>query len=196
MTILAFDTTSPTGSLALWADGRLIELVPIDSPDGFSPLIFDAIGALLSRHDLTVSDLDAIGVATGPGSFTGVRVGLAAAKGLAEALSIPIAGVSCLQAAASAGRSQVRAVWIDARRGEIYGGLFDAELRPLADEVVTTRERWLATLPVDVEIIDGNGGRLAGWIAEISATALAAGAADGPALLEANYIRHSDAELH
>ncbi len=145
--ILAFDTTGDRGSIAL-ADGpRLIEEVTLDAPNGFGHILFNEIEGLLTRHALTLRDIACFATAAGPGSFTGVRVGLTAAKGLADALGRLVVPVSNLQALAWFGSGELRAPHIDARRGDIYGAVYDSELRLIQDEIVATkrgplRYRW------------------------------------------------------
>ena len=80
MRILAIDTTSDFGSLALHDAGALIEETPLHAPEGFSQILFGQIEALLNRHDWPLESIDVFAAAAGPGSFTGVRVGLTAAK--------------------------------------------------------------------------------------------------------------------
>lgn len=195
MRIVAFDTTSRTGSIALFEDGSIVEEVTMESPDGFSHVLFGELKSLLARHGWTIDAVDAIAAAAGPGSFTGVRVSLAAAKGLAEAASKPVFAVSNLQAGAAFGTGAVRAPWLDARRGEIYGGLYGADLRPLGEERVTVFEKWRASLPEAAEVIALDGRRLAGAIATIAAGRLARGERGAPEAIDANYVRRSDAEL-
>jgi tRNA threonylcarbamoyladenosine biosynthesis protein TsaB len=192
---LAIDTTSEFGSLALAEDGRVLEEVALHSPDGFAHVMFPEIEALLNRHNLKITDIDGFAAAAGPGSFTGVRVGLTAAKGLAEATGRKVVAVSNLQAVASFGTRALRAPVIDARRGDIFGGVYDAELRLVAPEVVTKFDDWLRTLPVDVEVMTDIPKLLAGAIARIAAARFAAGLAQDPAEIDANYVRRSDAEL-
>jgi tRNA threonylcarbamoyladenosine biosynthesis protein TsaB len=197
--ILAIDATSEPGSLALVNDAQVIEEVILTSPDGHAHVLFTEIESLLTRHNLTLHKIDAFASASGPGSFTGVRVGLTAAKGLAEATGRKVIAVSSLQALASFGTSTLRAVVIDARRGEIYAAVYDAALNPVREEVVMNHEAWLATLPGDIEIIDArflqSPPPLAGAIGKIAAARFAAGLADDPATIDANYVRRSDAEL-
>jgi tRNA threonylcarbamoyladenosine biosynthesis protein TsaB len=193
--ILAFDTTSPLGSIALHESGQLLEEVTIESPDGFSPVIFGAIQGLLERHHWKVDSIDAFASAAGPGSFTGVRVSLAAAKGLAEAAGKPVIGVSNLQAGAVLGSGPVRAPWIDARRGEVYGGLYSAALDKLAEERVLPFDAWRSSLPPDAEIVACGGRPLAAAIAAIAAKRLLRGDVPPAEALDANYLRRSDAEL-
>jgi tRNA threonylcarbamoyladenosine biosynthesis protein TsaB len=193
--IVGFDTTSRTGSIALWADGRVIEEVTMESPDGFSHVLFGELGTLLARQSWTIGDADAIAAAAGPGSFTGVRVSLAAAKGLAEAGGKPVFAVSNLQAGAAFGTSAIRAPFFDARRGEVYGGLYSAELEALGEERVTTYEKWRASLPEGAEVIALDGRPLAAVIARIAAGRYARGERGAPEAIDANYVRRSDAEL-
>src|ERR1700689_520214 len=84
--LLAVDTTSTPGSIALADSERGVEKVPPDAPaEGFAHVLFDEIARLLARHGLGLGDIDCFASAAGPGSFTGVRVGLTAVMGLAEA---------------------------------------------------------------------------------------------------------------
>jgi tRNA threonylcarbamoyladenosine biosynthesis protein TsaB len=195
MRLLAIDTTSPNGGLALHEDDSLVDEIALAEPDGYSPVIFGAIGAALARNGWTLDSIDAFAAASGPGSFTGVRVGLAAVKGLAEGLDRPAFGVSNLQAVASLGNGAIRAPWLDARRGEIYGGLFDAELRALAPETVGPRELWECALPFGAEIVAGANLSLAAAVARIAAHRYRLGDRPDPATLDANYVRRSDAEI-
>jgi tRNA threonylcarbamoyladenosine biosynthesis protein TsaB len=192
--ILALDTTGETGSLALSEGDRVVEEVLLESPDGFAHVLFGAIEALLARHGITLRDIDCFASASGPGSFTGVRIGLTAMKGLAEATGKKVIAVSNLMAIAAGGTAPLRAPWIDARRDEIYGAVYNASLEIVQDEVVTPMEKWRASLPSDVEILEQRG-PLAGAIALIAARRFAAGLAQDPAEIDANYVRRSDAEL-
>ena len=217
MKILAIDTTREFGSLALAESGRLIEEVLLHSPDGFSPILFDRVRRLLDAHDCAVDRIDCFAAASGPGSFTGVRVGLAAIKGLAEALNKPAVAVSNLKALATFGTAPVRAVVLDARRGEIYGAVYGSDLKVLDPEMVSKFPAWLERLPEGVlEFIALDftpyRGTLAGTrfaqapvieapraqaaaIAKIAWQRLTANQAQDPAALDANYVRRSDAEL-
>jgi tRNA threonylcarbamoyladenosine biosynthesis protein TsaB len=161
---------------------------------------------LLARHGFTFASVDGFASASGPGSFTGVRVGLTAVKGLGEATGRKVVAVSNLQALASFGTHSLRAVWIDARRGEIYGAVYDAELNPVRPEVVAPPGDWFATLPAlgDVETIiqQGYGWNvtfaplaIAGAIGRIARGKFLRGEALDPAEIDANYVRRSDAEL-
>jgi tRNA threonylcarbamoyladenosine biosynthesis protein TsaB len=196
---LAIDTTSEFGSLALFLAGaegdRVLEEVAMHSPDGFAHVMFPEIERLLARHNLKITDVEGFAAAAGPGSFTGVRVGLTAAKGLAEATGRKVVAVSNLQAIASFGTRALRAPVIDARRGDIFGTVYDAELGLVAPEVVMKLDDWLRTLPAGTEVIEDAPKLLAGAIARIAARRFQAGLAQDPAEIDANYVRRSDAEL-
>lgn len=228
--ILAIDTTAAYGSIALvraGAGGAIVEEeVPMHSPDGFGQILFQHIAELLARHQLTPFDIACYASATGPGSFTGVRIGLSAAKGLAESAGAKVAGVSNLRAIAFYGQSSapvVRAAILDARRGEIYGGLYDASLSTSPPDQRQAAERvapfasWLDSLPASgpaIEFVTQDPAiyapvlaadpRFAASPVSPAPRALAAAigslaARDGafldPAALDANYVRRSDAEL-
>src|SRR6266576_6734973 len=107
MLTLAADTSGKQGSIALahcFDNGKcdVIEVVPLVGGT-FSAQLVPQVAALLSKHGFKKQDIDAFAVSSGPGSFTGLRVGLAAIKGLAEILEKPIATVSMLEAVAIAG---------------------------------------------------------------------------------------------
>ena len=207
--VLAIDTTADVGSIALVGARGLIEEVLLDSPDGFAHVLFDEIERLLERHGLNVWKVDAFASASGPGSFTGVRVGLTAVKGLAEATGCKAIAVSNLQALAWYGSRPLRAVVLDARRGEVYGGVYNAALQLVREEVVATLPVWLASLPQgDLEIVtrgftlEGASApvvqapkALAGSIGRIAFDRLHRGEVLDPAEINANYVRRSDAEL-
>ena len=210
--LLALDTTSEFGSIALSEGDRVVEEVAIESPDGFGHVLFDEILRLLKRHDLELRDLDGFAAAAGPGSFTGVRVGLTAIKGLAEANERRAVAVSNLQALAYFGSRPLRATVLDARRGEIYGGVYDSSLNLVGEETVIAFDAWLerlATLPRnELEVIacgfDASSSgypwvqaprAIAGAVARIAARRFQEGCAQDPAEIEANYVRRSDAEL-
>jgi tRNA threonylcarbamoyladenosine biosynthesis protein TsaB len=208
--LLALDTTSEYGSIALAEGAELIEEVALHSPEGFAHVVFDEIQNLLKRHRLSLRDLDGFASASGPGSFTGVRVGLTAVKGLAEACGRRAVAVSNLQALAWFGTRRLRAPVLDARRGQIYGAVYDSDLRLVCQEVVMPFDQWITTLPRgDLEIVTSGfevvrpGGfsvalgprAFARAVASIAAARFALDQANDPAEIDANYVRRSDAEL-
>ncbi len=212
--IFALDTTQEHGSVALARTGAsieeavLLEEAPLHSRTGFSDVLYGEIERLFSRHGVRVEDVACFAVANGPGSFTGVRVGLACVKGLAEAAGKPVVGVSNLEATMLSGTAEMRGAALDARRGEAYCAF-------AGTEVVMSFPMWLATLPEgDIEIVSTDftpfraalaGSRFtrltqaphaqAGAVARIAARKYRAGEAIDPAALDANYVRRSDADL-
>lgn len=190
--ILSVDTTSALASIAITDGESLIEEVVLQRAD-FDRVLFAEIENLLARHRLPLSGVDGFASASGPGTFTGVRVGLTAVKGFAEAMSRQVVAVSNLKAMAEFGTAELRGPWIDARRGEIYGAVYNAALELVHDEVVVKYDAWLASLPPGVEILS-EPRALAGAIGKIAARAFAAGAALDPAAVDANYVRRCDAE--
>ena len=213
MRVLALDTTGAFGSLALVEDRVVLEEVPLHSPEGFSTILFDRVRELLARHDWSVASVDCFAAASGPGSFTGVRVGLTAVKALGEAAGRAALGVSNLQALAACGSTEMRAVVIDARRGEVYGAVYDRELRSVREEAVMSFTDWIASLPngvTEVVVTDAATFRaglpkeltvterrvVAGAVGRIASTRLLQGATGDPAAIDANYVRRADAEMN
>jgi tRNA threonylcarbamoyladenosine biosynthesis protein TsaB len=124
--ILAADTSSPSGSLAILRDEELIAERSETSAEAYSSRMFRHLETLLQETSLTLDQFDLFAVVTGPGSFTGLRVGLAAAKAWAEVYKKPIAAISGLEAVAAQGRSAASVVVpvLDARRAQVYFGFY------------------------------------------------------------------------
>jgi tRNA threonylcarbamoyladenosine biosynthesis protein TsaB len=122
-------------------------------------------------------------------------------KGLAEVTGAKAAAVSNLQAIAVFGTAPVRAPFFDARRSEIYGGVYDTELNPLAPEIVAPLDDWLATLPAGAELLTLNPEAFPFASRSVPRALASAIALLAPrhwqdaAALDANYVRRSDAEL-
>jgi tRNA threonylcarbamoyladenosine biosynthesis protein TsaB len=126
MLILGFDTTSPEGGAALHRDGESLGDLHSDGKPNYSVALFEMTDRLLANAGVRLEDVDVFAAASGPGSFTGIRVGLAAAQGWAKAFGRPVRGVSVLEAMVEAARPQadVALPLLDARRSEFYGGVF------------------------------------------------------------------------
>ena len=204
--VLAVDTTGEHGSIVLARGAEVTEEVALHAPGGFSQVLYGELERLFARHGLRTADVECFAAASGPGSFTGVRVGLACVKGLAEATGRPAVGVSNLEALARCGTARLRGAVIDARRGDIYGAVYDDAGRIVSPEVVSRLDAWLATLPAGVEqFVCADALPLPGllpaplslahMIAAIANDRLVRGEAGDPAGLDANYVRRSDAEL-
>jgi tRNA threonylcarbamoyladenosine biosynthesis protein TsaB len=220
MLLLSIDTSGRNGSVALCrGDENSFETVQLTPLQGgtYSAHLMPAITELLAGRQIGKEQIDAFVVVSGPGSFTGLRVGLATVKGLCEVLQKPLAAVSMLEAMAVVrGRANGRvATALDAGRGEVYVGEFKvansratvmreyiAKLEVFAREASLTE---LAVLSPDSKIIEtlraaGVAARLvkpmqAGDIGRLGLTKLVAGEVADPATLDANYIRRSDAEI-
>jgi tRNA threonylcarbamoyladenosine biosynthesis protein TsaB len=220
--ILAVDTTHEFGSLALLRgtdllESAVLEEVLLHSPEGFGQILFGRIADLLERHGQAVAGVDCFAATSGPGSFTGVRIGLACVKGLAEAGGKPVAAVSNLRAMADFGAGRLRAVVLDARRGEVYGAVYDASGAVVLPETVTPFAAWLRTLPEGgIEFVSTDftpfapalagthfeaapvtivPRALAAAVGRIAYAQLRAGQVQDAAAIDANYVRRSDAEL-
>ncbi len=218
MVILSIDTSGRDGSLALArvAEGRseieLLEIVPLTGGT-FSTQLVPQIAVLLDTHGFRKSDVMGFAVASGPGSFTGLRVGLAVIKALAEVLEKPIAAVSRLEAVARSGGAHSRVIAaLDAGRGDVYAG--DYQLKPEArmnSERLLTKEEFLAAAKGSVVITPeatwAEAARAAGLsveqidhprsdvIARLGWERIQRGQTVTPGELEANYIRRTDAEI-
>src|SRR5271170_7612083 len=155
MLLLAIDTSGKQGSIALAragepvADGGDFEVIEIAPLLGgtFSAQLVPQIAELLSSNGFVRSDIGAFAVASGPGSFTGLRIGLAAVKALAEVLGKPIAAVSLLEVCVvgSGLQGKVMAA-LDAGRGEVYVGEYELQARAgqVPREHLLTRSEFIA----------------------------------------------------
>jgi tRNA threonylcarbamoyladenosine biosynthesis protein TsaB len=218
--ILGIDTSGKSGGVTLAeGDQNSFRILGSSAIAGgtFSAQLVPTVAALLRQHRLGASDLDGFAPISGPGSFTGLRVGLSAVKGLAEILQKPIAPVSLLEALAtlSAKRGQIAAA-LDAGRGEIFLGLYmlDKEHAKKQSEQLLTRDEFVQKLrssgvnqlvtsdhsvatiasecEVEMQEVERPGSEAA---ARIGLGKLLAGETISVEALDANYIRRSDAEL-
>jgi len=136
MLILAVDTTTPSGSVALLEDETLLGEANVESAATHSARLLRSVDFLVGAHGRDIRAIDAFAVAAGPGSFTGIRIGLGAVKALAFASGRPVAPVSTLLALAtklSADGARLVAPLLDAKKGEIYAALFEATRSGLAE---------------------------------------------------------------
>jgi tRNA threonylcarbamoyladenosine biosynthesis protein TsaB len=221
MLTLAVDTAADFGGIALATESGVLEEAVLHAPRGFSHILFGEIEALLARHSVRLADIELYAAASGPGSFTGVRVGLAAIKGLAVVAAKPAVGVSNLDALVEFGKSDLRAPIIDAKRGEVYAALLDVRSRAhIIPEIVlpfpkllemvnaasATNIEWISVAfdgylpllngtPLEGSPVTVAPLNLAGAMARIAIRRRLAGEACDPASIEANYVRRSDAEI-
>jgi tRNA threonylcarbamoyladenosine biosynthesis protein TsaB len=162
MKILAVDTTSLAGSVALLEDDALRGLVGFSTVPGHAERLLPTVDSMLAGLSLSLSDLDAFAVAVGPGSFTGLRIGISTVEGLSYSTGRPVVGVSSLEATAH--RYRYRPGWIaaflDARRSEVFGALFRSDgkhIEAAMDPVCEAPERFLTRLPEEPVLIAGSG---------------------------------------
>jgi tRNA threonylcarbamoyladenosine biosynthesis protein TsaB len=217
MLILGIDTSGKGGSIGLvefdQGSVRTLEVVALEGGT-FSAQLVPQISDTLNRHHVSKRDIDGFAVVSGPGSFTGLRVGLAAIKALAEVLQKPIAAVSLLEAIARVSelQGQVTAA-LDAGRGEVYAADFQIsgpetnishqQLLTLAEFVAANSDRRIITSDARIaDFIREKGLPVsqidqprADVIARLGFEKIQAGEVIAPEALDANYIRRSDAEV-
>ena len=224
MLILAFETSAKAASVALTQDGNLLGESYQNTGLTHSQTLMVMAEDLLKQCSKTVSDLDAVAVAEGPGSFTGVRIGVAAAKGLAWGAELPCYGVSTLEAmAVSLGIYEGYVCpCMDARRNQVYNALFYVNQGKL-ERLREDRAIALADLKTELEQLNapiylvGDGSRLthktlsaeipnlilppehrihqrAVGVAILADAKAAAGESGDGAALTPNYLRLSQAE--
>jgi tRNA threonylcarbamoyladenosine biosynthesis protein TsaB len=218
MLILSIDTSGKNGSVALArGDADKFELVASSPVEGgtFSAQLIPQIASLLSENNLKKSDIDAFAAATGPGSFTGLRIGLTAVKGLAEILQKPIAAVSVLEACVL--KSEIKYddarvfAALDAQRNEVYLGEYMLNKRRASriNELLVTREEFVkrvqgkVAVSPDEELVTIARSAVvlrierptSADIARIGLQKIARGETVSVEELDANYIRRSDAEI-
>jgi tRNA threonylcarbamoyladenosine biosynthesis protein TsaB len=220
MLIIAIDTSGRKGSVALCrGDADSFEVLQLTSLEGgtYSAQLMPTISHALEEQGLDKTDLDGFVVVSGPGSFTGLRVGLATVKGLCEVLQKPLAMVSMLEAVAlTYGRTSDTATTVlDAGRGEVYVGEylvstgsaavvreyitkldeFTEDARAIVGDLLTpdakVGER-LRAADLDIKLI---APLQANQIGRIGLRKLLAGDLADPATVDVNYIRRSDAEI-
>lgn len=167
MVVLALDTTTRQGSAALTRDGALVGTFSGDATVTHGKRLPGDLIRLLEAHALRVIDVDLFAVAAGPGSFTGLRVGIATQQGLALATKRPLIGVSALDALNHAVRSALgnekgggreTCAWIDAQRGQVFSALYSGD-EIIEGAMVEKPADALARLraPADTLIFAGDG---------------------------------------
>ena len=221
MYILAIDTTTECGGAALGKDGKVIALTMTRAPLRYSQKILYLVDFLLQQQELDLDKVDCFVVATGPGSFTGLRIGLATVKALCQVLDKPAVPISTLEALAyrySCVHSRVGAM-IDARRNQVFGciyGLDGTEPHKEGQELVLEPRRWLERVSGQDCLFVGDGAqryqstildiypqarilstdnRILDQLLELGGARFQRGQFKAATDLTANYVRPSDAEL-
>lgn len=214
MLLLAADTSGKQGSIALARCGPesncdVLEVVSLDGGT-FSATLVPQVAVLLAKHGFGKQDIGGFAVVSGPGSFTGLRIGLAAIKALSEVLAKPIAAVSLLEAIAVSGRSQGRVFAVlEAGRGELYAGKYEVNgskallqseiilprselMQAAADSIIVTADHGLAEAARNAALtVEEIAIPRSDLIARLGWQKILAGKTVSPAELDANYIRRS-----
>jgi tRNA threonylcarbamoyladenosine biosynthesis protein TsaB len=219
--VLALDTTTRSGSAAVVSDGELLCEIVGDGSRTHGERFPRDLMRVLEAASVGLDSIDLLAVAAGPGSFTGLRVGIAAMQGLAMSTGrkiVPVSALDALAAAAGSGSAPV-AAWIDAQRGEVFAALYDSSgkrllIEPSSLAPIRTLEAWDDALRGETVRIIGDGAaryeaaireRLGGR-AEVLPTPAIAGIigrlaaasptrAVSPHAVVPIYIRRPDAEL-
>ena len=165
--LLIIDTALEEAIVALSKDGKIVAELTNKETHTHASFIQVAIAKVLAEKQMAIGELDAIAVTLGPGSYTGLRVGLASAKGIAYTLQKPLIGLSTLSALATASIQlapdtmepafQVFAM-IDARRMEVFGAIYDPSCKPILQEqaMVLDQAKWTTLISMPTICI-GNG---------------------------------------
>lgn len=226
--VLAIDTCDARGSVAVLRGSALLQVAAHESAEDYSSWLLPAVAGVLRSTDLNMADVDGYAIAAGPGSFTGVRVGLTTVKAWSEVYGKRIAAVSRLEALAVEAGSETPCVaaFANAQRGQVFGAVYRrtvAGLELVGEEMVIApgnfvecaaelangggiswvstdaecvlrEEAWRAR-DVLGEKVESVSIVLAPAIGRIGAAQLAAGRFTDALLLDANYVRRSDAEI-
>lgn len=223
MRILGLDTATSRASVGLLVDGEVVDEQSQVARGSHAVTVLPLIADTLHRAGCRVRDLDAIAVSSGPGSFTGLRVGLSVAKGLACATAVPVVAVPTLEALARTLPQDQGCIWtiLDARKGEVYAASFESVsaggVRRLTPDTVVSAAELVTQMTVPCVVVGdalprygaflqaqlGAGATLlpydtygasGGVVAIMGCERLRAGAADLAASIEPVYVRPSDAE--
>ena len=222
MIVLALDTTTRAGSVAVVRDGNVLCETSGDAAVTHGQRLPTDLIALLGASGLAIEDVDLLAVAAGPGSFTGLRVGIATIQGLAMATGAKVVPVSTLEALARAGANEqaLTVPWMDAQRGEVFAAVYDAHGRSvIVDATSLPPAATLAALPTEIRdaalLFCGDGAlrydaeirdlagpnasvlpstpRLAGVVGQIACES--PGRAVAPHAVQPIYVRRPDAEI-
>lgn len=224
MIVLALDTTTRGGSAAVTDDERVLAVVRGDDARTHGERMPAEMARALSEAGVDRARIDVLAVATGPGAFTGLRIGLASMQGLAMTLNRPVIGVSALDALAEQTAStevELIVPWMDAQRGDVFATLIDRASRsviepPTASSPGALLESWAAHLSTRSAIFIGDAAmrdadlitrqRDAQWvvrapeplapqIAQLAFRKVFNGESGSPHALEPIYVRRPDAEI-
>ena len=239
MKILAIDTSTQSGGAAVLEGDSVLSSIfeegvgpregtaPVYPSEEFSSKLFRYVGSVLEKAGIGLANMDVFAVTAGPGSFTGLRVGLTAVKAWSEVYGKPIAAISGLEAIAaqSSAHSGHIVAFADARRGQVFGAVFDrldGRFRLIGDEVVARPEDFLdqiVKINCDIPLafisptpglmqemiaasslgdsaVERTSEDLAPWIGRLAYGKALRGELVDALTLDANYVRREDAEMY
>ena len=195
MRILALDTALAACSAALWEDGRVLARRWEPMPRGQSEALVPMAEAVMAEACVAYADIDRVAVTRGPGTFTGLRIGLATARGLALAAGLPCFGVTTLEAIAEAlppeeriGRNVL--VALDSRRADLFVQLFDETLAPLGPPTAVAAGNVAALLPPGEVVVLGDAAQ------DVLDAGITAGSSDAPGQPDAAFVAAVAARKH
>lgn len=168
--ILSIETTTSVCSIAVARDGKLLSVRELNSKNSHAEIVNGFIQEVIEESGVSLTDLDAVAVSEGPGSYTGLRIGVSTAKGLCYSLDIPLIAVSTLRSLAAHTRENLKAEdkqkenllfcpMIDARRMEAYTAHFNSSLKELrkVEAEVIDETTYLDLLGEQTVIFSGDG---------------------------------------
>lgn len=153
MKYLFINTAISVSSVALIEDNKILSIYEENNSNDLSEKIFFMIDKVFADSGNTPENLDKIFVINGPGSFTGIRIGLAIAKTMAWALNIELVPISCLELIATTSSKTNVVAMIDARRDYVYAGVYDRELQVIMSDRYISLEELLKLYPEDVTYV-------------------------------------------
>ena len=150
--ILSLETATTNCSVALASDGKVVASRSINSGYSHSEKINVFIEEVIAQAGVTLKDLQAVAVSSGPGSYTGLRIGISTAKGLCYALDIPLIAINTLDAMAqgfNARKDELIVPMIDARRMEVYSAVYDSEKKRVSEiEAIVVDNQYLSLIHI------------------------------------------------
>jgi tRNA threonylcarbamoyladenosine biosynthesis protein TsaB len=201
--LLNIDTAVETASVCLSGDTGVTGLVVNENQKDHAAWLHNAIDGLIQQAGVPITDLEAVAISIGPGSYTGLRIGLAAAKGLCYALNIPLITINTLEMMAHAVKNEPADLFcplIDARRMEVFTGIYDQSLKEISKPgaMIINKNSFAGLLSSNKIVFCGNGSKKLQTVlshANAVFSTVAATAADLAPLANANFVKKEFASL-